>query len=186
MATSRTRRPAGLAGLAALPGLEPAQRLHLEQRLLSEQNLPLAIVAGAIAAAGSAGLWATVTVMSGYKLGIAAIAVGMVVGLAVRRTGRGVTPTFAMVGGVLALLACGAGNLLAAAALVAQHGGVPLTTVLGRLDLSTSRRLLVAFSDRMDVLFYGIAVYEGYRLALRPVGQAEVQALVSGPSAPAA
>jgi hypothetical protein len=186
MAASRKRQPVGLAGLAAVPGLQPAQRAFVKQRLISQQNLALAVVGGGLAAALGAAGWALITVVSGYELGIVAIAVGALVGLAVRRMGRGVTPVFAAVGGVLALFACGAGNLLAAAALVARHGGVPLSAVLARLDLPTSRHLMVAFSTPMDVLFYAIAVMVGFRSSVRPVDAGEVRALLSGPSAPTA
>jgi hypothetical protein len=174
MAAAKRRQAVGLAAVANLPGLDPAQREFLKQRLLSEQNLPMAVVVGSAAALLGAAGWATATVMTGYKLGIIAIAVGLLVGMAVRSAGRGVTPVFAVVGG----------NLLAVTTLAARHAGLPLATALGRLDFERSRELLVGFSSPKDVLFYGIAIYEGFRFAIRPLGRAQLQAMLSGPSAP--
>jgi hypothetical protein len=184
MAAAKRRQAVGLAAVANLPGLDPAQREFLKQRLLSEQNLPMAVVVGSAAALLGAAGWATATVMTGYKLGIIAIAVGLLVGMAVRSAGRGVTPVFAVVGGLLAMVSCGAGNLLAVTTLAARHAGLPLATALGRLDFERSRELLVGFSSPKDVLFYGIAIYEGFRFAIRPLGRAQLQAMLSGPSAP--
>jgi len=162
------------------PAIDPAQVAYLQQRLLSEQNLMLGVAAGAVAAVLGAAAWAGVTVASGYQIGFMAIGVGFGVGFAVRRAGRGTTSAFGMVGASFALLGCAAGNLLAVTAIVASKEGVTLLDALRSLDVELAKRLMIAFFSPMDPLFYGLAVYEGYRLSFRQISREELDGMLSG------
>lgn len=160
--------------------LDPAQAVFLQQRLDSEQNLLLAILAGGVASLAGAGVWAGVTVVTGYQMGFMAIGVGLAVGWAVRMAGRGTAGVFGAVGATLSLLGCALGNLLTVTAVVAKNEGVPLLDALGQLDPALVRDLMVAFFDPMDLLFYGIAIYEGYRFSFRRLSSAEIDGMLSG------
>lgn len=160
--------------------LDPAQAELLRQRLLGQQSLPRAVLAGVGASLLGAGLWAAVTVATGYQLGLMAVALGFGVGLAVRAAGKGITTPFGVAGAALALAGCALGNLLAVVALVASGEGVPFFEALARLDLDLARRLVVAGFRPMDLLFYGVAVYEGYRLSFRSVDADEARRILEG------
>lgn len=160
--------------------LDPAQQLYLTQGLQAEQNLVLGTVAGLASALVGAGVWAGVTIATGYQIGFMAIGVGFVVGFAVRVAGNGVSTPFGVIGAVFALLGCALGNLLAVTAMVADGEGVSFLSALGQLDPGLVRELMVATFSPMDLLFYGIAIYEGYRLSFRQLTSEELQHRLSG------
>src|ERR1700761_173761 len=81
-------------------------------KILSEQNFSRAIPAGIGAALLGAVAWAVVTVATEMQLGLMAIAVGYLVGRAIRAVGHGVEPKFGYLGAACALLGCVAGNVL--------------------------------------------------------------------------
>jgi len=127
-------------------------------------NLPLAIVCGIVAAIVGAVIWAVVTVATEYQLGLMAIAIGFLVGFAVR-LGKGATPIFGLVGAMLSLFGCLLGNFLAMVGFAAkgEHAGVFAT--LSSIDYAKVPALMVSTFSAMDLVFYGIAVYEGYKFS---------------------
>ena len=98
-----------------------------------------------------------------------AIGVGFLVAYAVRLAGKGIDQIFGVVGAILALVGCLVGNLLAVSDLIAKTEGIPFLDVLAQMDFSLVVEIMVATFEPMDILFYGIAVYFGYRYAFRPV-----------------
>jgi hypothetical protein len=130
-------------------------------------SLPGALLAGVVAAIAGAVLWALITVQSQMQIGFMAIGVGFLVGWAVRRFGRGYEPVYAVLGGAFALLGCLLGNLLSACASLAASQGKSVFDVLGPVlgDAGLVSRLMQATFAPMDLLFYAIAVYEGFKLA---------------------
>jgi hypothetical protein len=174
------------ATMKQVPGAEPAPqvdqvqlRFALEQ-LRSQQNLVGGALAGLAASAVGAAAWAGITVATGYQIGWMAIGVGFLVGLAVRMAGKGIDSVFGVVGGALALLGCAAGNLLAVCGIVAGQEGMAFADVLAGLDPTVARELMVASFSPMDVLFYALAVYEGYKLSFRQISQQELGSLSPG------
>jgi hypothetical protein len=131
------------------------------------ENLPMGFMAGLVAAALGAGIWALVTVLTGFQIGWMAVGVGFLVGYAVRAAGRGAHVTFGIMGAVLALGGCAAGNLLTVVVLAARHFHVPVLHVFSRLTPRVVESLMVATFKPLDVLFYAIALYEGYRFSIR-------------------
>jgi hypothetical protein len=67
------------------------------------------------------------------------------------------------------LLSCVVGNLLSACGFFATQESLPLVQVIVSVLTSpaTSLELLIATFSPMDLLFYGIAVYEGYKISLQ-------------------
>jgi hypothetical protein len=103
-----------------VPPLDPARIQRFLEQARSEQNLPLAILAGGASAFGAAFLWALVKVLTEYQIGWMAIGVGIVVGVAVRTVGRGIDRRFGVVGAGFSLVGCLVGNLFTIAAVAAR------------------------------------------------------------------
>lgn len=133
-----------------------------------EQNFPLALIAGALSALVGAGAWAGVSIATGYQIGWMAIGVGVLVGYAVRYAGKGVEISYSVAGAVFALLGCVIGNLLTVSYFVAEEYGVSYGTVLADAMVPAfAMEMLTATFAPMDVLFYALAVYCGFKYAVR-------------------
>jgi len=124
-------------------------------------------VGGVAAAIAGAGIWAAVTVATKMELGIMAIAVGFMVGYAIQALGKGTDRSFGILGAVCALLGCVLGNLLSAVAFYAQAKSLPFFQVLTGSSLTFLQQLVTVFFQPMDLLFYGIAIYEGFKFSTR-------------------
>jgi hypothetical protein len=135
-------------------------------------NLPAALLAGSVAAAVGAVAWSVIAVMTGLRIGWVAVGIGFLVGYAVRVFGKGSEPMFQVLGAVLSLLGCLAGNLLMVCVFLGRQQQIPLLTVLTHLNPSMIVDLMVETFRAMDLVFYGIAIYEGYRFSLAPVAAA--------------
>lgn len=141
-------------------------RLQRQIRELREnQNLLLGLVGGIAGAALGATLWAIITALTKFQIGWMAVGVGFLVGYGIRILGKGLDPSFGYMGAAFSLLGCVAGNLLTVVIVVSSRQNVPLLDLLSRLDLQVSLQLLKATFHPLDALFYGIAVYEGYKLS---------------------
>ena len=126
-------------------------------------NLSFAIAAGAAAALAGALVWATVTYATKYQIGWMAVGIGFLVGFAVRKFGRGQTPVFGFVGAALALVGCVLGNVFTLYPMIAHEYEAPIMNVIQSLGPADLVKLMKVTSGPMDVLFYGIALYYGYR-----------------------
>ena len=98
-----------------------------------------------------------------------AVGIGFLVGIAIRTVGKGIDPVFGYVGAGLSLLGCLLGNYLTIAWFVATDQGIALFDLLSALSLTDVIDLMGATFDPMDLLFYGIAVYFGYRYSIHQV-----------------
>ena len=136
---------------------------------VEEANLPAAVLGGLVAAIVGAVAWAVVTVTAKFQIGFMAVGVGFLVAWAVRTLGKGRTQVFGLIGGGFAFLGCVLGNLLSACGFIAAERGQPVVSValnvLGTPSIAMD--VLQATFNGMDLLFYAIAVYEGYKLARR-------------------
>jgi hypothetical protein len=157
--------------------MEPAEQALVLERLRSEHNLGAGIAAGLAAAAGGAAAWALVTVFTHFQIGWMAVGVGFLVGYAVRTFGKGIERSFGFVGAGCALLGCLAGNLLAACGMAAQGGDLGFFGILSGLNLDTIGRIMSVTFQPMDLLFYGIAVYQGFKLSVRRPSMEELTRL---------
>jgi hypothetical protein len=133
-------------------------------------RLARALLAGLLAALVGGILWAGITVQTRFQMGFMAIALGLLVAFAVRRAGSGNTAAFAMVGAFCALIGCLLGNLLSACAFYAQAQGISVALVVAQIMDEPERAvpLMQGTFKPVDLLFYAIAVYEGYKLSRRP------------------
>lgn len=164
------------------PQIDPGKVAALQARLEREQNLPLGVTAGAIAALLGAVVWATITVATEFQIGWMAIGVGFLVGFAVRMFGKGVSQPFGYFGAGLALVGCLLGNLLSACGFIAQQepSAALLDVTLGVLSQpAVAAEIMRLTFTPIDLLFYGLAVYEGYRLSFRELTETDVAELVT-------
>jgi hypothetical protein len=150
---------------------------QLRENIRSNQNLAMGIVAGAAAAILGALTWGGLTFAIERQFGWMAIGVGLLVGFAVRRFGQGVDMVYGIVGAVLSLLGCVMGNLFTSCIVIADQEGVAISQVVAALNPSVIGQILTATFHPMDILFYAIAVYEGYRFSFRQLSNEELAAL---------
>jgi hypothetical protein len=164
----------------AKPKYDEVQLQYALDQLRSEQNLALGTAAGLTGALVGACIWALITVVTEFQIGWLAVAVGFLVGIAVRTFGKGIDKVFGFVGAVLALLGCLAGNVLALCAMIATDQDLGFFEVLSRLDLKIIQELMAATFSPVDLLFYAIALYEGYKLSFRRVTEQDIEAKIRG------
>ncbi len=159
--------------------IDPIRLEGLLRELRDNQNYGVGLLAGSVAAAVGAGLWAAVTVATDYQIGWMAVGIGFLVGHAVRVFGKGIDPPFRYMGAALSLLGCLAGNLLTVCIVVARQQNLPIGAVLSALNSGMVVEFLKATFDPMDLLFYAIAVYEGYQFSIRRLTREEIARLAS-------
>lgn len=152
---------------------EDKLNLYLE-KLRMEQNLPMGIMVGLAASIGSALIWAAITVTTEYQIGYMAIAAGLIVGYAVRVSGKGLDTTFGIIGAGLAFLGCVLGNFFSIVGFVANAEGLGYLETLLMIDFAFIPELMSETFNPMDLLFYGIAIYEGYKFSFRQIDEEEI------------
>lgn len=132
-----------------------------------EQNLAAGSLAGLVAAVTGAAIWAGITVATDYQIGWMAVGVGMLVGIAVRVIGKGIDQIFGVAGAFMSLVGCALGNIFTVAYYVSMQTGTPIIDVLTQADVEMLVELLMSTFQVMDLLFYGLAMYFGYRYSFR-------------------
>ncbi len=160
--------------------IDPHKADEFQQKLELEQNLPMAVIAGAAAAIIGGAIWAVVTVTTNFQIGWMAVGVGFLVGYGVRYFGKGVTNTYGIIGASFALAGCLIGNLFTVCGFAAAGQSVPymqvLTAVLHNPFMAVE--MMKASFSPFDLLFYGIAVYEGYKLSFRQLSERDFQEII--------
>jgi len=152
-----------------------ADHLQLQmqlQQLRDNQNLGMGVVGGVLGALVGSVLWALVTYATDWQIGFMAIGVGFLVGWGVSKLGQGVDKSFGYVGAVLSLLGCLFGNYLTACVHIASFGDAGIFEVLGGISWDGFIYIMIETFHPMDVLFYSLAVYYGYKYSFRGVAAA--------------
>lgn len=157
--------------------IDQAQFQMSLQEMRDNQNLLFGIIGGTVAAAIGAVIWAIMTGVTNYQIGWMAVGVGFLVGYTVRICGKGIDTSFGVVGAILSLLGCLAGNLLTVCIVVSRHEHIAFFDLLSRLDAEITIELMKATFNPMDLLFYGIAIYEGYKFSFRKISREELTKL---------
>lgn len=168
---------------AAVPTADQYRPDQVERALFEircEQNLMLGAVAGVIAGAVGALLWAVVTVATMFEIGWLAVGIGFMVGAAVRWAGRGTTQSFGVVGAAIALASVLAGKFLTILGLFAVAGGMSYLQAVTQFDYSITLTVMAGDFSPIDLLFYGIAIWEGYRISIREITGDEIHERLAG------
>jgi hypothetical protein len=139
----------------------PGQLVSDHTIATSNGNLPLAVLLGAAAALVGALAWAAITLVTNYQIGWMAVGVGFVVGQATRWA-KGRSVPFRISAAVLALLGCVAGNYLTLIFELAKDVNGDILLVFQQVPWSEQFDDMTKSFQIMDLLFYGIAVYEGW------------------------
>ncbi len=153
------------------PAISDHQMQMAMDTLRSEQNLLVGTLAGFVASLTGAGVWALVTVVTEYQIGWMAVGIGVLVGFSIRLAGKGIDQTFGIAGAALALIGCVVGNVLTMTYFIAANEGMSFMDILVQLDFAITYELLASTFEIIDVLFYGMAVYFGYKYAFRQVSE---------------
>lgn len=172
--------PSAAAAPSPAPGeIDPQKLQDFIRRRRDAQNLGLGILGGVIGAAIGAALWAGITAATKFQIGFMAVGVGFLTGFGVRYLGKGMDPIFGVVGAVLSLAGCLAGNLLAIILLVSTQEHIPFGTIVARMSPDLAWKMLVETFSPIDLLFYGLALYFGYRYSFHPITHDELESLKS-------
>jgi hypothetical protein len=143
------------------------------EKLRKEQNLAGGIVAGIAAGVVGAVIWAIITVTTEYQIGFMAIGVGFIVGHAVRLGGKGIDMVYGIAGAAIAVLSCFLGNFLSTIGFLANYNDMGYIDAFLSFDYSQFIPVVKETFGFMDVLFYGFAGYEGFKLAIRVITNTE-------------
>ncbi len=160
----------GLAPSEVVQTLSPEilERLKLEQRLIP------GILAGIIVGFIGAIAWGALTVATNYQIGYMAVAIGAGVGFAIRKFGNGIEKIFGFWGAGIALLSVFIGNFLSIIGFIANEENLGYIETLVEFDYAYFPALMKATFRGMDLLFYGIAVYEGYHFSFRKITEEDL------------
>ncbi len=166
--------------------IDPHKLAQLMDELKSEQSLSMAILGGLIASIVAALLWAVITYATKYQIGFMAIGVGFLVGYAVNYLGKGMTTTFGIVGAVFSLFGCILGNILTTIIAASLQEGVPFSSILMAFLTNPTivAEILKETFSPIDLLFYAIAVYQGYRVSFRQIGEEDIAHLQKAQNPP--
>jgi hypothetical protein len=135
------------------------------EKFRMDQNLFHAIAFGLLASIVGAVVWALISYLTGYQIGYMAVAIGALVGFAIKRFGKGFELPFAIAGAVIALFGCLLGNLLTVMVFACKEYNVGFVQILGLLSFELVGKVMVESFKFMDIIFYGIAIYEGFRFS---------------------
>lgn len=144
------------------------------EKLKLEQNFPMGLIAGLIAAIVSAALWAAITVATKYQIGYMAIAVGFLVGYAMQYAGKGIDKMYGYTGAVLSLFGCLLGNFFSLVGFAADSEGVGYFEMFSMINYSAVPDAMMESFNAIDLLFYGLAIYEGYKFSFRKITEEEI------------
>lgn len=137
-------------------------------------------LAAAVAAALVGAIaWAIITVVSNYRIGLVAVGIGFLVGLAIERFGGG-DRRLPVAGALIALLGCMLGYLFADAHIVGKAYGFGTFDAVNHLHRVWS--FYTGAFGVFDGIFYAIAAYAGYRYAQRGVLRAQAAAAANHPA----
>jgi hypothetical protein len=164
--------------------IDPEQIRDMREELRARQNIHRGIAGGFVSALLGAGAWAVITVTTGFQHEVMSIGIGLLVGLGVRKYGRGISPPFGVAGALLALFGSLLGNLLSYGAMAAMAAGRPI--VLFELQLLTNplamANTLAASFSPFDLGFYLVAIIMGYNISFREVAESDLAKMIVSPS----
>ena len=144
------------------------------EKYRSEQNLPAAIGTGVLVGFIGALLWAAITVATGYQIGYMAIAIGAGVGISMRVFGKGMDQIFGISGAIIAIVSCLLGNYFSLVGSIANYENLGYFETFSLINLSEIIPMMKETFSGMDLFFYAIAGYEGYKFAFRAFTEKEL------------
>lgn len=141
----------------------------IKEKFRHHQNMEYAVIGGLFLSIICALIWAVITVTTEYQISYMAIGVGIIVGMGVRFFGAGIDVVYGFIGAILALFGCVLGNLFSQAGFIAQAESLGYLDTLTLLNFDAILLIFQESFSPMDILFYGFAIYGGYKFAFRPI-----------------
>jgi hypothetical protein len=145
------------------------------QKVLDEQDLKKGILFGFLSGIIGAGVWGFITVLTGYQIGYMAIGMGFLVGFTIRFFGNGVKPVFGYWGAGISLLSCVLGNFFSIVGYIADYEKLGFFETLMLIDYSLMPEIMAETFSPMDLLFYGLALWFGYKYSSRVFTEEDLQ-----------
>lgn len=147
------------------PAFEPVLPLGLG-------GLPGGILTGALAGALATAVWYAVVVITGWQVGLVAIAVGWLIGQGVMIGARGrVSMALVAASGLLALLALAVSEYLILFHFITQLMGTEGASLVQPIDFMVTIVIESLMADPLTLLFWVIALFQAVAIpyrALRP------------------
>ena len=112
-----------------------------EEEMLAEENLSKGVLYAVAACIVGAVAWGLISVSTGRQIGFMPIAIGFMVGFAMRK-GKGIRPIFGIIGAALSLISCVLGDFFSIIGYISQDYDMSYFDLSG-IDL----RRIIAFSD---------------------------------------
>lgn len=165
------KEPVPTAELKAKLDPEIIEGLRLEQKLIP------GLLAGLVVGLVGAVLWGVLTVATNYQIGYMAVAIGAGVGLAIRKFGNGIDSIFGYSGAGIALFSVLLGNFLSIIGFIASAEGLAYVETLLLFNYAYLPEVMAETFNPIDLLFYGIAVYEGYKFSFRLITEKNLMEL---------
>ncbi|WP_240927738.1 hypothetical protein [Cellulophaga sp. Z1A5H] len=103
-----------------------------------------------------------------------AIGIGAMVGLVTGYFGKGIDLIFGLLGGGIALLSCILGNFFSIIGAIATYEKLGYLETLFLFDYAQAIPIMSETFSPMDILFYAIATFEGYKYAFRKLTEKEL------------
>jgi hypothetical protein len=144
------------------------------ERLRFEQNLFGAILSGILISIICAVLWGVFTVATEFQISYMAILVGAGVGFTMRKVGKGVDQIFGFLGAGISLFGCLLGNFLSIIGFIAIANDLGYFETLFLFDYSQTISVMKGTFDISDLIFYGLAIVTGYKLAMRSITEHDI------------
>ncbi len=160
------------------PEIDPLKLNRLLQQIRDNQNLTMGIVGGLLGAIIGAVGWGLLTWLTHYQIGFAAIGVGFLAGFGVRYLGKGIDVAFSIVGALTALIGVFLGDIFWACIEISRGEGVPLSDVISALNPELIGSIFRETFSPIQLLFYGFAVWAGFKYAKRTLTPQEQQSLL--------
>lgn len=148
------------------PSEQGDPNILLNEQEQPEPSLVKGVLSGFISCLIGAVLWALISVSTGYQHGLMALGVGLIVGVSIRLFGKGNSAVFGIFGAVFALLGCVLGNIFTMFTFYSRELAIPLLEIFTEADLPFTIELLKLSFNPKDIIFYALALYEGYRFSV--------------------
>ena len=155
------------------------EKLNTEdfENLKSQQNLSAAIICGLIVGILCSLLWGLITVATEVQIGLVAVGIGAAVGMTIRFVGRGIDQIFGVWGAIIAGISVFLGNIFSILGFVSKYQDINFFDTILYFDYSLLPNIFGESFNFMDLVFYGIAIYEGFRFSFRQITQVELDAM---------
>lgn len=119
----------------------------------------------------SAIIWAVVVKVTGYNLGVAAIAVGFLVSQGFVWAGKGDSAVWGVIAAIIATLSILIGNLLTVIIFASEYYEITFFQMLQVIDIGGLFTYMIQTFEAFDLVFYAIALQTAYKRSFIPASK---------------